>query len=221
MTRLCSVHNCTKHVSGYSPLCELHKRNQRRHGHPEQCGVTVHDLRPFQNSITARRVKNPTNPTWPLLERRWEALTGHAAATLAGYSDGSPAVSYERQTAEQLLSLRDTVRGEVVIDTSLAMYSMWEQRPGQFRSDRAFNFQLARRVRGLAPANTSSHWSEKDGRTKTTFRDIPPRVLECLAASLGQAFGVVGLKLAGLEIQEAADARSERDQLQAALREMK
>jgi hypothetical protein len=112
------------------------------------------------------------------------------------------------------------VSGTAVIDTALAMYALWEQRASRFKSDKAFSFQLARRVRGLAPVNAGSHWSAKEGRMKTTYRDTPPRVLECLSASLALAFGVAGLKLAELEKREAAGVVDERKQLTEALKEM-
>ena len=100
MARQCSIRVCRERTSGFSTLCEVHKRTQRRHGHAEQKGVTVHELKPFRDRVAARRLKNPGNPTWALLDRRWEALTAHAGATLDRYSMGAPAASYERRTAE-------------------------------------------------------------------------------------------------------------------------
>jgi hypothetical protein len=220
MVRQCSIRVCSERTSGFSKLCEAHKRTQRRHGHAEQAGVTAHELKPFRERVTARRVKNPGNPTWALLEARWEALTGHAEATLQRYSMGAPAVSYERQTAEQLLTLRDAVPAHAVIDTALAMFALGEQRPGRFKSDRAFGAQLSRRVRGLAEVNAGKHKDAKTGRVKRTYRDVPPRVLDCLAESLKVAFGVAGLKLAELERKDAEGVQAERQQLHAALGEM-
>lgn len=221
MTRQCSVSSCVEHAAGFGALCELHKRTMRRHGHAEQKGITVHELAPFVARVAARRLKNPGNPTWGLLDGRWRALTGHAEATLAAYATGAPAVSYERQTAEQLLVLRDNVEGDAVIDVALAMFAMGEQRPGRFKSDRAFGVQLSRRVRGLARVNAGSHRNPKTGRMKLTYKDTPPRVLDCLAASLKLAFGVAGMRLAELEKKEAEDVMSDRQQLHDALKDMK
>jgi hypothetical protein len=212
---------CTKPAVGFSTHCDLHKQALRRHGHPEQEGVTVYELRPFLDRVVARRRKNPSNPTWSLLERRWEALTAHAEATLEKYAAGAPAISYERQTAQQLITLRDSVAADDVINVSLAMFAFNEQRPNRFKSDQAFSFQLARRVRALAVINVGTHWSAKDGRMKRVYRDTPPRVLSCLAESLKLAFGVAGLRLAELEVKEAAGIHAERQELHAALREMK
>ena len=220
MTKRCAALHCAEPVAGYSTLCESHKRTLQRHGHALQKGITVLELKPFQDRIQARRAKNPTNPTWELLRGRWEALTAHAKATLDAYSNGSPAISYERQTAEQLGTLRSTVPVDVVIDTALAMFLLWEQSPHRFLSDKAFNFQLARRVRGLAEANSGSHYSAKEGRIKRTYKDTPPRVLDCLAESLKVAFGVAGLRLAELERLDEQKLADKKLELTAALKEM-
>jgi hypothetical protein len=218
MIMRCTANLCAEPAAGYSTLCELHKRTLRRHGHALQKGVTPHELQPYLERITARRNKNPANPTWDLLRRRWEALTGHAEATLEGYSRGAVAISHERQTAEQLVSLRDTVPADAAIDAALGMFLMWDQRPSRFKSDKAFGFQLSRRIRGLAEVNTGTHWSAKDGRVKRTYRDTPPKVLECLAESLKVAFGLAGLRIAELEKQEAAAPQKERLELTDALK---
>ena len=221
MTKRCAALHCAEPVAGYSTLCESHKRTLRRHGHALQKGITVLELKPFQDRIAARRAKNPANPTWDLLRGRWEALAGHAKATLDAYAHGSPAISYERQTAEQLGTLRTTVPVEVVIDTALAMFLLWEQSPHRFMSDKAFNFQLARRVRGLAEANSTSRYNAKEGRIKRTYKDTPPRVLDCLAESLKVAFGVAGMRLAELERLDEQKLADKKLELSAALKELK
>ena len=109
---------------------------------------------------------------------------------------------------------------DAVIDTALAMFLLWEQSPHRFMSDKAFNFQLARRVRGLAEANSSSHYSATEGRIKRTYKDTPPRVLDCLAESLKVAFGIAGMRLAELEKKDVEGLKAERQQLNDALKEM-
>jgi len=221
MTKRCAALHCAEPVAGYSTLCESHKRTLRRHGHALQKGITVLELKPFQDRITARRAKNPANPTWELLRGRWEALTAHAKATLDTYANGSPAISYERQTAELLGVLRTTVPVDAVIDAALAMFLLWEQSPHRFMTDKAFNFQLARRVRGLAEANSGRHYSAKEGRIKRTYKDTPPRVLDCLAESLKVAFGVAGMRLADLERLDEQKLADKKLELSAALKELK
>jgi hypothetical protein len=220
MSRHCSLPSCTQNTSGFSTLCELHKRNLRRHGHAEQKGVTLSELQPYREAVTARRRKNPENPAWTLLEARWEAIAIHAAGLLETRAAGVSGASYERQTAEQVLVLRDGVAADVLIDTSLAMFALGEHRPNRFKSDRAFGFQLARRVRGLARVNAGTTRDTKTGRLKRTYRDTPPRVLECLAGTLTTAFGVAGVRLAEMDKTEAAAAYAERQQLHEALGKM-
>lgn len=170
--------------------------------------------------MEARRAKNPTNPTWRLLQARWEALTGHADGTLDAYASGAASISYERMTAELLIVLRDGVPADTVINTALAMFAMEAQRSGRFRSDRAFVFELARRVRGLADVNAGSKWDEKQQRMRRTYSEVPPRVLECIGASLQMAFGVAGMRLAELDKKDADGKRAERAELHDALRGM-
>jgi hypothetical protein len=107
-----------------------------------------------------------------------------------------------------------------VIDTALAMFLLWEQSTLRFMSDKAFNFQLARRIRGLAEANSGSHYSATEGRIKRTYRDTPPRVLDCLAGSLKVAFGVAGMRLAELEKIDKQKMTDKKLELSAALKEM-
>ena len=221
MSRLCAVPTCSSTTSGYSIHCEAHKRTLSRHGHPEQTSVSSIELKPYLARVAARKSKNPENPAWTLLQRRWEALTAHAQATVDQFSSGTPGLSYERQAAQQLVVLRDAVSAESVIDVSLAMLAFGEDRPTRFKSDRAFGFQLTRRVRRLADVNTGSHWSTAEGRMKRTYRDLPPRVLHCLAESLKVAFGVAGIRLAELDKRDAEGLTNERQQLSEALKEMK
>jgi len=220
MARQCSVPSCRHQPSGFSTLCGTHKRTQRRHGHPEQSGVTVFELKPYRDRIAARRRKNPGNPTWTLLAARWEALTTHAAARLDESAMGVPGSAYERRAAEQLMTLRDAVPAVAVVDVALAMFAMAEHHPARFRSDRAFDLQLARRVRGLAEVNATSHWDAKEGRMKRTYRDVPPGVLVCMAKSLKLAFGVAGMRLAELDKKDAEGVLAERQELHTALKEM-
>ena len=218
--RRCAVASCGQPVGGHSKHCEAHKRTLRRHGHAEQKGVTVYELSAFKEGVERRRAKNPGNPTWSLLEGRWLALTGHAEATMNSYSTGAASITHERATAALLLRLRDTVPASAVINTALAMVSMEEQRPSRFRSDRAFLFELARRVRGLADVAAGSRWSPVESRMKRTYSEVPPRVLECLGASLQAAFGVAGMRLAALDKQDADGVQAERVELHDALRKM-
>ncbi|MFJ7566730.1 hypothetical protein ACIQW9_07205 [Herminiimonas sp. NPDC097707] len=104
-----------------------------------------------------------------------------------------------------------------VIEVSLAMYLLQEERPGRFKSDLAFNSQLVRRVRSLAPCNTAEYIDYKTGRTKRVYRDAKPRTIAIVAHVLKETFGVAGLTVSRLERSELSKHRQELAALHAAL----
>lgn len=220
MSRPCAAPGCAEPVAGYSTHCERHKRALRRHGHPDQEGVTVHELKPFRDRVAARRAKNRQNPAWGLLADRWGRLVSHAEDVLKAFAEGKAGLRHERIAAARITTLAGAVPAEVVVETALAMFFLQDAHPQRFRSDRAFDFQLARRVLGLTEVNAGTYWDDKLGKVKRVYRDTPPQVLETLARYLKHAFGAAGLQLALLERQEARDIEDERKRLDAALKDM-
>ena len=219
--RQCAVSACQTPATGFSTLCERHKRNQRRHGDPQQEGVTVHELNPYRLRVVARQAKNPDSPAWPLLAERWEALVKSASGTVSASLKGMAQVSFVVKAAEQVQLIDTAVQPKEVIETVLAMFLLREGRPGRFRSDKAFSFELARRVRGLTDSNAGTYWDAQSGKIKRVYRDLTPRAMEVLAGQLAGAFGGVGLFMAGLERAEVEQAQTERRNLSKALGELK
>lgn len=218
--RQCAVSSCGAATAGHSTLCERHKRTQRRHGHPEQVGITVHDIKPYRKRVAARQSKNQNNPAWPLLAQRWQVLVDSSADTVATYLRGTAMVAYVVKAAEQVQRIATTVSPEVVVETTLAMYLMREERPGRFQSDKAFSFELARRVRGLTESNAGTYWDAQTGKTKRVYKDLTPKAMEVLAGQLVSAFGGAGLFIAGLEKAEQERARADHLELSKALGEL-
>jgi hypothetical protein len=217
MARICSTPGCGKPASGYSTLCAHHKQALRRHGADTQDGVTGHELRPYVKRVEARRAKNPSSEAWVILAHRWEALARHARDTLEKYFAGTPSSRVTVKAAEQVRVVADNVPTELVVNTALAMYLLLDYHPRRFRSDRAFDFQLVRRVRGLTAVNAGAYWDQKANRPKRVYRDLPPRVVETLAVWLKDAFGTAGVMLAKKEGQDAQKAQDERKRLASAL----
>lgn len=215
--RQCAVPSCGGATAGHSTLCERHKRTQRRHGHPEQLGITVHDLKPYRARVVARKAKNPSNPAWSLLQQRWQALVDSSAETEATFLRGKVQVGYVVRAAEQVQRVASTVLPEVVVETTLAMYLLREERPTRFKSDRAFSFELARRVRGLTESNAGTYWDAQTGKMKRVYKDLTPKAMEVLAGHLAGAFGGAGLFIAGLERAEQDKARANHQDLSKAL----
>ncbi|RTL16341.1 MAG: hypothetical protein EKK52_18580 [Burkholderiales bacterium] len=217
MTKQCAARGCTEGTTGYSTLCDNHKHIQRRHGHPEQGGITVHRLRPYLKRVEARRAKNKDSDAWSILEARWSALEAHAQGILAEWASGKAMVSAQVQAAQQLQALSGSVPPSTIVNTALAMFLMRDAEPRRFASDRAFDFQLVRRVRGLAPVNAGSYWNHKAQRTTKVYRDLPPRVAELLGRQLREAFGLAGFMLAEKERAEEAKAQDQQRRLAEAL----
>jgi hypothetical protein len=97
------------------------------------------------------------------------------------------------------VKLSNAVEPEEVIQTALAMYLLQDQEPRRIKSDAAFLTQMVRRVRGLTSLNAGSWTDSKTGRTKTAYRELSPKAVECMGKKLAGAFGVAGLALAELE----------------------
>lgn len=219
--KYCQLPGCQQAASGFSDWCHAHKQTNRRHGHPLQEGVTVHELRPYVARVEARQAKNKDSDAWTLLAARWEAVTGHCRGIAEAAAGGAPHVRHERAAALQVLRLAENVPTEKAVQTALAMYLLLEDRQTRFRSDRAFRFELVRRVRGLTAVNAGEYYDHKAGRTRRVYTDPAPQVVEVMAVWLVEAFGGAGLALAGKEREEAAKQAQERQRLSDAMGTLK
>lgn len=217
----CLAPGCSGATTGYSTLCDKHKQTNRRHGDPLQEGVTVHELRPYVARVEARQAKNQDSDAWTLLAARWEAVTGHCRGIVESAEGGASYVRHERAAALQVLRLTENVQTAKVVQTALAMYLLLEDRQTRFRSDRAFRFELVRRVRGLTAVNAGEYYDHRAGRTRRVYTDPTPRVVEVMAGWLVESFGGAGLALAGKEREEAASQVQERQRLSDALGNLK
>jgi hypothetical protein len=92
--------------------------------------------------------------------------------------------------------------------------------PWRFRSDRAFWFQLVRRVRALAEINIGKSVDQETGKVKRNYRDLPPRACEALARIILESIGIAGAKIAQLEQQELEKQADQRTKLYKELEEI-
>lgn len=221
MTTECTVTGCHAPPSGYSPLCERHKKALRRHGHAQQEGVLVHELAPFKARIVARRNRNPGSPVWDILEQRWEAVKVNAERVLRGAASGKPHNSDDLKAAHHIAQLGKTAAPGAVVDTALAMFLMLEDSPQRFRSDKAFAYQLARRVHALTDMHAGTYWDEERNKVKRVYRDMTPATIERLSEPLRAAFGVAGVYLAELDRKDAKAKNAKRQELMDALKGLK
>lgn len=104
--RECTVTGCSHPAAGYSTHCEHHRRTQRRHGHPEQEGVTTKELEPYLRRVRARIRKNSASPAWTLLHARWETLVEAAKEAEARYQNGGVFIRHQRRAEGSFASWR-------------------------------------------------------------------------------------------------------------------
>lgn len=179
--------------------------------------MTIHELKPYRKRLEKRRRDNPSNPAWEMLNARWRRVVQHAEATQAAYVAGRPVIRHEYRAAAQTLKLAQAVPQATVVDQCLAMVLLCREHPNRFRSERAFGFQLVRRVRGLTDTNAGTYWCHQRQAMRRVYRDFPPKASQAFAAWLLDAFGAAGVRLALLELEGRDGATEERKLLEEAL----
>lgn len=221
MSRPCSIPQCPETAAGFGVLCNRHKAIRRRHGHPEQSGVTVQELAPYRKRVRLRMEKNQGNQAWSILAQRWEMVIDAAKAQEAEAQRGRAFVSHEREACQELVKLAREVAVDSLTETVLALFLMQEEQPRRFRSDAAFDAQLARRARALTDTNAGTYWDDQTKRMKRVYRDVAPRTLAAIAQHIKAAFGVAGLYVARLEQRENEQTKNQQAALTEALESLK
>lgn len=217
MSRPCSVPQCPDTAAGFGALCNRHKAIRRRHGHPEQTGITVQELASYRLRVRLRMEKNQDNQAWSILAQRWGVVIDAAKAQEAEAQRGCAFVAHEREACQELVKLAREVPVETLTETVLALFLMQEEQPRRFKSDAAFDAQLARRARALTDTNAGTYWDDKAKRTKRVYRDVAPRTLAVIAEHIKAAFGVAGLYVARLEQRESEQTKNQQAALVEAL----
>ena len=218
--RYCQSPGCSRPVSGWAYYCNSHKSRARRHGDPQQEGVTKAQLKPYLDTVRRRIAKNADNPAWKTMEGNWLALVEHARAELTTYQQGTVHIRQRREAYQEIMKLANDVTPAEVVHTVLALYLMAEQEPRRFRSDEGFRFQLVRRVRALTETNRGTWYDHKVRRVKRVYRDTAPKTTEYLGQCLAEVLGEAGLYLARLEQAQAEQKRANRKKLFDALSEL-
>jgi hypothetical protein len=211
MSNTCRVSGCISPITRYGAFCNRHKSASRRHGHPAQSPVTVAQLRPHLRAIRARVERNAKSPLWPAADARWLAIIELAQGVLDQRAAGRAGSTFEARAASEVTKLAASVEPRAVVETVLAMYSLYEHDGRLFKSEDAFRAQVVRRVRGLAEVNVSK-WTNGSGQTKRAYSELPPRATEIIAHWLVTAFGAAGLHIARLERKLAESTEQERQE---------
>ncbi|MGJ0506073.1 MAG: hypothetical protein ACR652_02855 [Methylocystis sp.] len=215
MKKQCKVQGCSAPVSGHGPYCTKHKATNRRHGAPDQRGITKSGLRPYLAMVQRRIEKNEKLTIWTIADGRWLALVRYAEQV-----EKTTMFRTDRWAAQEAQKLGVAVEPRLVVETVLAMYLMREQEAFRFKSDRAFRFQLVRRVRGLTRLNAKVWGDGESGRTKTVYSELPPKVTGVLSAWLISVLGQIGVWMARNERQTQERQRFRDEQFKQGLTEI-
>lgn len=215
--RICAVPHCgDPAASDYSPHCRRHKSTVRRHGAPNQRGITKAETEPYLARVEARIAKNPDSEAWALMEASWAAIVADARAI----ARRRVANRYERSAANEIAAIaQDCAPGEV-IRTVLAVVLFWRDRPSRFASDNALRVQLARRVRALSQRHVGLRYDHRTGQQVRVYREMTPKAATILGHKLMIAFGGIGLQLAALDERDRKAAQEAKQRLATALSQL-
>jgi hypothetical protein len=97
------------------------------------------------------------------------------------------------------------------------MFLMQAQARHSFASERAFDVQLVRRVRGLTASNAPAYRDARTGRARRAYRELSPRAAAVMAEWLRMTLGVLGTRLVKLEEDERRAGEEDRAELSDAL----
>jgi len=167
--------------------------------------------------VKARIEKNRDSPLWAHLDHLWNSIAAEAR------EDAERRIGnrYQRSAASELQNIdADSVPREIVV-TALAMFVHWHDMPWRFRSDAAFHFQLARRVRTHTRRHTGRIYDHQTGRERSIYREMTPKAGNIIGQKLSHAFGAAGFQLALLDEKEREETRKAQEAISTAMRELK
>jgi|WetSurMetagenome_2_1015567.scaffolds.fasta_scaffold384564_1 hypothetical protein len=209
--RVCFVPGCDRPASSqFSRHCNHHRSRLRRNGDPTQRGVTKAALKPYRTMVLDRMAKNADSRAWDLMDKRWQALVSDARARVAAYEGGTASPRQNITAAKEIIRLANEVEPREVVVTVAAMVLMQAEAPYWFSSDRAFDVQLVRRVRGLTMSDAPAHRDPKSGKVRRAYRELSPRAALVMAEWLRITLGILGQRVAMLErLERESEAKDE------------
>jgi hypothetical protein len=162
--------------------------------------------------VLERMAKNADSRAWDLMDRRWQALVSDARARVAAYEGGMASPRQNITAAREIIRLAEEVEPREVVVTVAALVLMQAEAPHWFASDRAFDIQLVRRVRGLTPSNAPAYRDPKTGKARRAYSELSPRAAGVMADWLRVTLGVLGQRVAMLlRLEREAEAKEDAE----------
>jgi hypothetical protein len=116
-----------------------------------------------------------------IMAENWESVVAFARQEMAAYFAGRAMRTHYRRTCQEIEKLADNVEFRDILTTGLGMFLLRDHDPRMFVSDRAFRFQLVRRLRGLTDVNAGEWFNNDTGKVQRAYRELPPRAAEEMA----------------------------------------
>jgi hypothetical protein len=135
---------------------------------------------------------------------------------VALYRSGTATNECTRKACEELVKLDGGVEFQDILEVGLALFLMWELDPKRFTSDRAFRFQLVRRIRCLGDVNVGVYWNANTNSQRRVYRNFRPRPTMILSDMLVKFFA----RAAGHVIYITRKEAEERAAIDAAFEEL-
>lgn len=186
--RRCSVPGCTAPARGRGPHCETHRQRKRRNGHVDQHPVTKATLRPYVARVRKIVERDQTGQLAAALHQLHDLIGARGRQIVADAASGRPGSKWERIAAQEAAQVVADTDAIGCAATLAALFLLRDEEPGHFASDEGFRFQLARAFRAQTSRAFGSYWDHESGRTKTVYRDTPPRATALLAGWLVEAY---------------------------------
>lgn len=206
----CTVPGCQKAAGRYGQLCPKHIARKRTQGHPEQEPVGRYELRPWCRAVRPVIARNRDREAMKITEERWQHLLARCIPLTDGRDNRGIVHWPTTQAARALLQATKEAAFEEVLETVAALVLLRDTNPRRFRSDEAFNVQLARAVRRLGTTAVAWGWDQKAGKSRGVYRTFPRRSSLALAEMVLEAIGLtVGRIVATVKAEAERKARHE------------
>ena len=185
---LCRASGCLANREGFGSYCDRHKRAYRRHGHPEQKGVSSFELEGIRRWLRTQLEAMKSPEAKDLLRAQWEDLRKQAGTQQASANAGNPYIGWQLQAYQKIARVAaevDPMKGCIELLAVLILYQEDERR---FKSHDALYTQLARRFLRLTDHHVGEWFNHQTQKVHRVYRDVSPRVLRFIGKVLLDSF---------------------------------
>jgi hypothetical protein len=160
----------------------MHRERERRHGHVHQTRVRVLELKPYMREI--EKILKQAPAILPAMEAQWKDLVADCKAGVALRMAGRATNRWEHAACAEVVKLGEQVEFKDILVMGLALFLLYEKNPHRFASDRAFKFQLCRRIRCLNDVNCGVYYDHRINAQRRVYKVFRPRATMVLADKL-------------------------------------